>query len=93
MSPGRSRAIDETCSISRATSNIMSGVLESCITSPFSRSVICSDIGSPTWIAGTSSGPVGKNVGQFLPASQSVPMLGMSGRKTRSRAVMSLQIV
>jgi len=43
----------EACSISRATSNIVSAVVESCMGWPFSQRRIFSDIGSPPLAAGT----------------------------------------
>ena len=85
--------MDETCAMSSAIPKIMSAVVSSCMVSPFSFSVIRTSIGSGTNCAGTSHGPRGRNVGEFLPASQSVPSPGMSGRNTRSRVVMSLTIV
>ena len=42
---------------------------------------------------GTRYGPVGRNVGAFLAANQSEPIALRSVRYTRTRVVMSLQIV
>ena len=83
----------ETCAISSGTPKIMSAAVSSCMVSPLSLSVIRRSAGSGTNGAGTSHGPRGRNVGEFLPASQSVPSPGMSGRNTRSRVVMSLTIM
>lgn len=71
----------------------MSFVVSSCMTSPFSRSVIRRSPGSVTNRDGTRYGPSGVNVGAFFARSQSVPISGMSRRNTASRAVRSLAIV
>ena len=79
---------------SRATSKIMSAVDSSCMTLAVQpqRDLQVHRIARRTR-AGTSNGPVGRKVGAFLRGSQSVPIAAMSGRKTRSRVVTSLQIV
>ena len=71
----------------------MSPVLLSCMVLPLRRSRMPRSSGSGTNRAGTSHGPVGKNVGKFFARSQSVPIIGMSVRGTRLRVVRSLQIV
>lgn len=48
---------------------------------------------SPTEAAGTIQGPSGVKPGAFLLRSQSVPICGMSRRKTVARSVRSLAIV
>ena len=79
-SPGCSAVMCEAYETSRDTSKIMSLVDSSCITRPFRLSVIRRSIGWSTNTLGTSTGPVGRNVGAFLLRSQSVPIFPRSGR-------------
>ena len=92
-SPGRSREVCEMYDTSRATPKSMSLVDSSCMVSPFSLRVTRRSPGSAMDSAGTIQGPSGVKPGAFLQRSQSVPMAGMSRRKTVARSVRSLAMV
>ena len=76
--PRRRGARSRWCRPRRATSKIMSAVDSSCMTSPFSRSVIRRSIGSPASAAGTIRAD-GRNVRAFFDRSQSPPIAVRSG--------------
>lgn len=77
----------------RATLKIMSSVDSSCMVSPFSFSTRRRSSVSEIDSAGTIQGPSGVKPGAFLLRNQSVPICGMSRRKTVARSVRSLAIV
>ena len=92
-SPGSNRAVWEIYETNRATPKIMSLVDSSCMVSPLSFRVTCRSEGSAMESAGTIHGPSGVKPGAFLLRSQSVPIGGMSRRKTLARSVRSLAMV